>query len=229
VVFATFTVGVLGQVPKTPARLASIPELHRQADLRSDLHSVTVSRILTEALLSTYVPGGVALLVQNGEEHHYSFELPARSLEDVLKAIGKTEPRYQWEFVGGVVNLYPKENYAVLNARVYEFDVEKVTKEDAVKALMQKADFMRTQAAAEVAQFPYSCCGGLCTNDPARNISVHLKNATVHDILNEIVRQNGRSTWLYEELASNDTQEGTKRYYRLSFLVNFEADCGHFL
>lgn len=221
--FCLLAMSVSGQGTQTPAQLRATPALDREVKLHSNLRSVDVAALAMEALNSSNVPGGVALLPRGTERLHYSFTPPNRSLKDVLEEIVRVEPSYQWEFDRGVVNLIPRDNYRVLDSVVPEFDVEKVSKEDAIESLMKKSEFMGTQAAFGL-EMGGSYFDGPCSREPPK-VSIHLKNASVRTILNEVVRQNGRSTWLYEEWTAKE--RGFERhYYRLNFLVNWNADCG---
>lgn len=105
--------------------------------------------------------------------------------------------------------------------------MEKATKGGLLAALKESSEFKRSLTENNLSEFPNTFCCGLSSSAPPNIYSVHLKNATIREVLNEIVRQNGRSTWLYREYTSDlfkDNPSGrfgeNKRYYSLYFLVD---------
>jgi len=141
------------------------------------------------------------------------------SLRDVLNSIIEAAPDYAWKEDDGVINLHPIADYPLLDTRVAEFKIEKATKEGLLKALEDSSEFKRALAENNLSEPRFVFCCGISSPVPPNLYSVHLKDATVREILNEIVRQNGHSTWLYQEFNS-DFHEQNQRYYRLNFLVD---------
>ncbi|MDT5123563.1 MAG: hypothetical protein QOC96_3045 [Acidobacteriota bacterium] len=192
-----------------------------------ELNSTTIDRLVMTAFSSTGAPGGVSLSINSGKDILYTFKPASMDLRDMLDSIVEAAPDYEWKENNGVINLHPINDYLVLNTTVAEFDVEKATKGDLLVALKESPEFKRALAENGLSEFPLFVGGGLSAPPnlsgakppPPKVYSAHLNNVTVREILNEIVRLNGRSTWLYQEFNS-DLFERNKRYYRLYFLVD---------
>jgi len=112
-----------------------------------------------------------------------------------------------------------------LETKISEFKLENATKEEMFSALISKPEFQGAVISANLERDTYYCCGGICARTPQRN-NIELKDATVREVLNEIVRLNGFSVWEYREFIDKAKDRENKRYYKLSFLVDFGAECG---
>lgn len=214
------------QTAKTPQYLKDIPPLEREVrKFYADWNSTEIRTVVMDSLHTTRMPGGFASLFYENKEPRYSFQLKSLILKDVLDAIVEKEPRYEWKMENGVVNVLPKEKIALLETHVANFQLENATKEKMFSALISKPEFQGAVINANLERDIYRCCGGLCTTTPQRN-SINLENATVREILNEIVRLNGFSSWEYREFSDKAEDGKSRRYYKLSFLVDFGAECG---
>lgn len=192
-----------------------------------ELDSTTIDRLVMTAFSSTEAPGGVSLSFNSGQDILYTFRPASMNLRDVLDSIVVAAPDYEWKEDNRVINLHPINDYSILDTRIAEFNVEKATKGDLLVALHESPEFKRALAENGLSEFPIIVGGGLSAPPnlsgakppPLKVYSMHLSNVTVREVLNEIVRMNGHSTWFYQEFNS-DLFERNKRYYRLYFLVD---------
>jgi hypothetical protein len=203
---------------------AQIPPLEREVE-GFNLFSIDVSVLLMKSLSSTRSPGGMAELPFENERLKYNFEPKSLILRDVLDSILKVEPLYVWKEEKGVINLSPTENYPLLGTRVLIFHLDQATKEEMLDALQKTSEFQEALAAQKLETEPLGDLGGLCTETPTRN-SIRMENATVQEILNQIVRLNKYSVWLYRESSlKNEAGAVGKKFYRLKFLVDYDRAC----
>lgn len=201
--------------------IEKVPILERKVcDPNFEWDSATITEVMMKALSTTDTPGGVSLLFNQNESASLKIEPSSMALRDVLNAVISVKPKYRWIEDNGVINLFPTENYPLLNERVAKFNVENETMNGLLYELKQTKEF---QSALEkynlsVPSGPFFCCG-LQSSSPPRQFTIKMKDASIKEILNEIVRQNGKSTWLYYEYGDKDENQG-HQYYELYFLVD---------
>lgn len=183
--------------------------------------SDVVSALMT-SFSTTKTPAGVSEIFLKYGESRQKFDLTPNNLflSDVLTKIITVEPRYQWrKEENGVVNVFPVDDYSILNERIPEFKFDNKNKGELIRELIKTKEFKKYLKDNNLSTYPLTICCGLQDPRPPRQFSIEIKNATVREILNEIVRLNGASTWLYHEYESKFVEETTKRYYDLYFLV----------
>lgn len=181
---------------------------------------------LMRSFSSTKVPAGVSQIfrdyTETEDEPTINFSSGNLSLGKILTEITRLEPRYQWKEENGVINVYPTNDYPILDTVISEFYFENKTKGELLFELLNTKEFQEYLKGNQLSVVPFQIISGLRGKQvETRKFTTNLKNVTVREILNEIVRQNGKSTWIYKEYDSNFLdKENTKRYYRLDFLVD---------
>ena len=154
---------------------------------------------------------------------NFAFAPKSLRFRDLLDSIVAAEPRYQWKEKDGIVDLIPKDNYPVLEASVTRFVLKNATKEEMINRLQSTPEFLSATLKAGVQKNLGMSFDGICTKTPQKN-TINMYNATVQEILNEIVRLNGLSVWRYREYSVANNR-ATGRFYSLDFIVDHGADC----
>ncbi len=192
--------GQSAKVPtKTPAALARIPFPGCPSADCQFTNEHDVAGFLADSFLFSHVPGGFSELPgQRAEDlNRYDFR-PARGrLLDLLNSIVLAEPRYRWEIRDDVINMVPIHDYPFLDTVIADFSPEDSTAREMIVALERSVDFKRGLALFRLRGREYSARDTI----PRRSarFSVRFKNATVRQILNGIVRQDGSAVWHYHE------------------------------
>lgn len=215
----------VGQTAKPPKRLSDIAPLERIVDRDTNLTSNRIDIVAMKSFSWTSTIGGFAMLFKENDSAKENFAFTPKSLRfrDLLDSIVAAEPRYQWKEKDGIINLIPKDNYPVLEASVARFSLKNATKEEMINGLQSTTEFLSATLKAGVQKNLGGSFDGICTETPQKN-TINIYNATVQEILNEIVRLNGLSVWRYREYSvANDRTKG--RFYSLDFIVNHGADC----
>lgn len=174
------------------------------------------------------LPGGFATLPEEDFEAKRSFSPRSLKLKDVLDGVVSIEPRYQWEVADGVINLLPKAKYPLFDVRIADFHVENANVKQMLEALQETKDFQKGLTSLNMSKphpIPSSEHGfgfiGLVGKplEPKNKFTVSMKNATVLEILNEIVRKDGCAVWSYKEwLPSAGVSPNGGRWYELGLL-----------
>jgi len=216
---------VFGQTAKPPKRVSDIAPLERIVNKDTNLTSNRIDIVAMESFSWTRTIGGFAMLFRESDSAKENFAFIPKSLRfrDLLDSIIAAEPRYQWKEKDGIIDLIPKENYPLLEANVARFFLRNATKEEMINGLQSTPEFLSATLKSGVQKNLVVSFDGICTETPQKN-TINMSNATVQEILNEIVRLNGLSVWRYREyLVANDRT--TRRFYSLDFIVNHGADC----
>jgi hypothetical protein len=113
------------------------------------------------------------------------------SVREILMAMVVQVPEYRISFSRGVVDIYSpraRDNHQnLLNAVISDFAVDNVDthKADLELFCILAREFARSGCAFSVAFGQWG----------TRKITLHMRNATVYEILNEIVAENGSAVW----------------------------------
>ncbi len=156
------------------------------------------------AMMGAGAPGGEARVEGCAEAPQKSIGIRGTTLREALDSITAADPRYRWEVHEGVVNLVPAEGLpALLRLRIAEFDSKDAAYTQTAEAYLFGLPEVRN-GAAKLGLTQVFCCGALSSVSPGpptpqKPLNVLLKNVTVQDALNALVRINKRGVWIYHE------------------------------
>ena len=157
-----------------------------------------------DVMLAAGVPGGGARVEGCAEAPQKSIRILGTTLREALDSITTADPAYRWEVHEGVVNLVPAEGLpALLRLRVGVFDSKDAA--DTSTALVYLFGLPEVRnGAAKLGLTQAFCCNALSGISPApptpgKPLEVVLKDVTVQDALNTLVRVNKHGVWTYRE------------------------------
>jgi len=184
--------------------------LHREVTL-PELRYVETSTIFQKALLSAKVPGGIVAVNCDTSPKWDFVASRTTSLEAFLINLEQTDTNYIWQLNNGILNLLPRQGTpALLETPIKKFYVEKVTAQDALNLLQEKPEVKRKKAELGLDKAVITINkAGPVNLESGRNatptFNLNLKEITFRHILNEIVKVQGRTTWIYTEKYCGDT------------------------
>ncbi|HMT07416.1 MAG TPA: hypothetical protein PKA82_05380 [Pyrinomonadaceae bacterium] len=221
------TTQIIAQEANVRTRQDGEPVLYRLFEIQGDQKSEEISWWLMTAFSTTRAFGGFSKAKEDSETDPIliSPKPAGKTLRFALDAIVAAAPEYEWSERNGVVNVFPKKDYKILDVRIPLFKYENVTKEVLLNSLQKAPEFVNSLKMQQINRIPIICCGGICSPKPP-TMSINLENATVREILNEIVRLNGKSVWRYREYYSSWPNKSRQHYYDLDFMVDYGATCG---
>ena len=160
---------------------------------------------------STCTSAGV-VFANNEDIYKEKFELQPESLmlKDILDSFVKVKPEYLWNETNNVINIFPKDDYLILDTRIAEFKVEKISPDELYKIIVQTPEFQSyIKEKNLVDRIPGNKYGFIISGPRGRtnyrnHVSIDLKNTTIREILNEAVRQRDCATWIYREYKVED-------------------------
>jgi hypothetical protein len=126
---------------------------------------------------------------------------------EVLDAIVSVHPAYRWELIDGVLNIVPKAGHEyrrwwkpILSSHRGHFDVNDMTLRGVGKKAC--ADSWIIWPLPSLSEFFSAFTRRhlttlVPTGPQVDKVTLHLKNVTVKDILNESVKTDGRAIWLF--------------------------------
>lgn len=126
----------------------------------------------------------------------HEFVLKSKTLKEVLNLIVAVNPDYTWKINNQVINFVPidpQESYSFLNVQLPEFKEENLTIEDLKWKIMANPSVSESLKAQgiDVKEWAFSPGG----ESLEQKISLDLKNVTVRDIFNEMVKRTNRKHW----------------------------------
>lgn len=162
-----------------------------------------------DIFMQTDVPSGISVAFENagGEEIIIDSNPTDFIVKNLLDEIIKFDTRYRWKETDGVINVFPRDEHPILDVRIAKFKVEKAEARELREKLVQTKEFqkyLKAENLVDKVPDPENKYGSLFIGAAGKSserhkITLDLKNATVREILNAIVRQRGYSTWLYSE------------------------------
>ncbi len=155
-------------------------------------------------LMSRSGPAGIVFLRDKDIEQKYNWNAKSLLLIDVLEGVIKTEPQYRLENNNGVYNLLPADKYPVLlDTVVSELELTNASVWQARDQLIALPELQ--QSATSLGYENYilpriimeSRLGGV------NHFSIKFKEKTIREILNEIVKFEGKAVWSFQEYSEN--------------------------
>lgn len=157
-----------------------------------DASNRTLVANLIDLAYSHNLPLGIEYIDKKALTQPIGLVLRNESIQGILIALVQQVPEYKVTFSGGVVDVYaPKareDTSNLLNKTIKNFGVSEL---DTTRADME----LFCALSREV--LPSGGCGGSIATGQwgPKRVSVHLRNATVYEILNAITSQNGEAVW----------------------------------
>jgi hypothetical protein len=173
----------------------------QKAEGRSDL--ITTHDAFVRSLISARVPGGVVTTSNCSQEAKLQTDILALPLFESLNRITQADPQYKWEVERGVINLIPRAREPeVLKIRIREFRVKNSPSLDLIlEQLLALQEVKSDPNGRRVNQgLRY---GGLSSPSQVQQLRLSVRNATLREALNAIVRAHGRAVWAYAESHCN--------------------------
>ena len=177
----------------------------------SELHDVGTPTIFQIALLNANLPGGVVAVSCDASPKKYFVAPQSTSLETLLINLEQTDPNYRWQLDNGVVNLLPRKGMPMLlETPIKKFNVSNVTGQEALNLLQEKSEvkIKKAELGLDKAVISINKASSLSLDSEQNNtptFNLNLKGATFRQILNEIVKAQGRGTWIYTEKHCGNT------------------------
>ncbi len=168
--------------------------------------------LLPDVFYSVKVPAGISIIFNKDSEEEplQNFTPNSFVLRDVLNKIITVQSQYQWKEEDGVINVYPTNDYPVLDIRISDYQLENGTVADALEKLLETSEFENHLKENHLFEEDSVIHGGT-ESQRQKQFSIKLQNSTIREILNEIVKANETGTWMYGEYGSKDNEK-EKRY-----------------
>ena len=163
---------------------------------------------LVSDLETARIPGGMFRARKCGDVEPKLIPAKDSTFQDELNRIANVKPEYQWAIDNGVFNFFPKFfTPSPLDISIAEFKVENEQVIQAYRKLLDTPDIKNGFARLGLHEPAVQVIlGGISTppnigggsdppHDPKR-ITLNLKNTTLREASNAIVRADGQKTWV---------------------------------
>jgi hypothetical protein len=167
----------------------------------------SMADLALELAYNYQLPMGIEYATRDAVRAPVKLRLKNRNLRDIITALVSATPGFRVDFTAGLVDISFLEARLdpsnLFNSLIPQFDVNNMDTHNADAELLCSLAKQRN---------PLGACGGSIAIGQwgDRNITLHLRNRKVYEILNAIVAQNGRAVWTptvtVKNTASADTQ-----------------------
>jgi hypothetical protein len=206
VAVVAFCAGAFAQAAQRPADVVA-----RQVPQPFVEREDTIQNSFMWALVQTKTPGGLIFSSDVDQNTRFKLSPTTLALRDVLDALVLSDPRYKWNVSNGVINLSGVADHpALLDTQVAAFTMEKATAHEMIDSILDLPEVRRASTSlgfGNTGAREYDGPVGLTV------ATVDCRSCSLRDLLNEIVRTNGRAVWYYREYDS-----GGKKYFQLGLL-----------
>lgn len=153
-----------------------------------------VSFVLRALSAASHVPIGFQSADLDANVRSISIKVVDGTVKDVLDQLIQTDERYKWELDNGVINFLPKHSkISFLDVVVAVFNFKDGDAEDVPRAILSLPEVQIRFSELGLKEDTAKQYEG-----PVRNLqqfSLQMRNATVREILNEIVRRRHSTFW----------------------------------
>jgi hypothetical protein len=123
------------------------------------------------------------------------FYLRDPTLTDVLNAITRSAPRYQWRESGGIIEVLPLEGSSpLLDTIISNF---RVTDVDEAVAINQLVNLPEVQASMRAMSLNRRDLGNASTERKGEKFSISLEGVTMRQALSRVAKENGARFWIF--------------------------------
>jgi len=181
---------------------------------KGNLDQITTQDAFVRSLTSARLPGGMVTTSEcnpNAKPQKDSLSSP---LFESLNRITQTDPQYKWQNERGVINLIPTSGEPdVLKIPIREFRVKNARSLELILEQLLALPEVQSDAVGRRVNQGIRFAG---LSSPRREpqLSISIRDATLRDALNAMVRTHGRAVWSYSESRCNGQDRFT-----IDFLV----------
>lgn len=197
-VIAVALVALLG-VPTTEATTSSHEDpLHQEVTDYSS-GGTDVFRALEEASFKYDIPLGIEADERGQGAKHISVSISKGTVADIFNALVQQAPNYKWVESGGVVNVLPQQGGdSVLDLKIARFHVTHATPDGlhtAIRSLPEVRAWLNQHHLTEHGPVTGNVLIGRNGKTDQPHVSLSVKNITLREIMNTIVKKHGFHVW----------------------------------
>lgn len=170
----------------------------------SNIELVTTRESFVRSLTAARLPGGLVLERScEVEENKLQREMQTLPLRERLNLIVQTDPQYRWISERGAINLIPLVGEPeLLNIRIREFRVANATSLNLVLEQLLALPEVQAHPVGRRVNRGIRLIIEPSSPNPEQ-VRLHVRDVTLREALNAIVRARGRAVWAYTEQHCN--------------------------
>lgn len=167
-----------------------------------------IDQILGRLAKSYNVPIGLEKIAPkvavSSEERRISVKIEKGTVQDVLDAVIRADPRYQWKEVAGVINVLPrKARNPILEIPVRSFQISNANWMDVRQAIQMTAEIKGGFERMGLKERSAITVVGSGNNNLPK-FSLDLRDTTLRGILNEILKVKGYGFWVFSRYGNRN-------------------------
>jgi hypothetical protein len=179
----------------------------------------TLIQSVVDPVFEYHLPAAIEYAGREASTRKLDLRFHGESVRSILEKIIQQDPDYRVSFAGGIVDIFSasdrEDRSSLLNRVIQKFDV---TNADTHEADAELLCILGRATGSQV------CGGSLALGQwPQVKVTLHLQNATVHEILNAIAAQNGQAIWTVIAKPANLSNLQTNFWYIYPLQQPFRA------
>lgn len=153
------------------------------------------------------VPMGIETDAQGQSAKHISVNVSQGTVADIFNALTQQAPDYRWVESSGVVNVMPRQNVdSLLDLKIAAFHVTHASPDvlhAEIRSLPEVVAWLNQHHLVEHGPFTSSILIGRNGKTDQPRVSLRLKNMTLREIMNTVVKKPGFRVWFVGRYGDN--------------------------
>lgn len=137
-------------------------------------------------------------------DHKISVKVEGGTFREVLDAVVKADPKYEWQQKNDVINVFPRTvRSPILETEVHSFKLNHATLLDASLAITEAPEIKAKIQRMGLQRRDFLSISGSVPEQVSR-FSVSLRKTTAREILNEILKVSGNTYWVFSRYGDHN-------------------------
>lgn len=162
----------------------------------------TIDEILGRIANENRIPVGLELVspIKGAPEKKIALHLPETTLQELLDALVKQDPRYDYQVRNGVINVFPKSQRdallsELLNTTVSHFSIPESTRQYRIKNNLMELPELEARM-QQYGVHPLILANGPSLKHAGSGFSMNVSNVTLREILNQLIQTSEVKFWV---------------------------------
>ncbi len=171
------------------------------------LTNVSVEKVLTELTTKYAVPIGLEVAWEDTSHasDKITINIEQGTVRDVLNALVKSDARYRWEQIDGIINVFPKlEQTGILDVVVHDFKINGIISTSVVRQAITDSPEVKSKLDTLGIHLLNPVQLSIGVREVKRSFSINLQNVTVRSILNQIAKSGNTNYWVVSRFGQNN-------------------------
>lgn len=201
---------LLGCMPKSLAQSVDAEVLNKRIPAVR-IYNKSLDLALSEIASKYRVPIGLETALDENEleEERIVVDTSQGTLKELLDSLVQAAPRYQWKVEEGVINVFPRDKQdpllkAILATSISEVKINPGTSRISVRSAITDLPEIKARMNSASLRPLNLALTSVDHLEAGEGFSLYMKDATLRELLNQIVRTSDVKYWLVSRFGKNN-------------------------